>query len=69
LALRPREAAAALGIGARTLRKWMRDAALPYLRVDGVVLIPQRDLEEWLNKKVNDERKTDALAAEILDNL
>ena len=45
LALRPAEAARALGIGERTLRKWMRELDLPYARLDGVVLIPRAGLE------------------------
>ena len=48
LALRPKEAADALGIGERTLRTWMRDEELPFLRVAGVVLVPTAGLEEWL---------------------
>ena len=69
LALRPAEAAEALGIAERTLRQWMRDEGLPYRRVNGVVLIPRTDLERWLSKGVEDDRKVDDLAAKILDNL
>ncbi len=69
LALRPKEAAEALGISDRTLRKWMRDDGLPFLRIDGCVLIPRGQLEEWMAARVRAERRTDALAAEILDGL
>ncbi len=69
LALRPPEVAAALGVGERTVRRWMRDNALPYRRLDGVVLIPRRALEQWLEEQTQEEFKTDALAAQILDDL
>ena len=48
LALRPAEAAAALGISGRTFRMWMRDEELPFPRVAGVVLVPTAGLAEWL---------------------
>ena len=44
LALRPKEAAEALGVGERTLRGWMRDEGLPFARVGGAVLILRKDL-------------------------
>ena len=69
LALRPPEVAAALGVAERTVRRWMRDNALPYRRLDGVVLIPRRALEQWLEEQIQEESKTDALAAQILDDL
>ena len=69
VALRPDEAAEALGVSPRTLRRWMRDAGLPYLRLDGVVLIPCNGLEAWIGERVASERRTDALAAEILEDL
>ncbi len=69
LALRPKEAADALGVGERTVRRWMRDNALPYRRLDGVVLIPRRALEQWLEEQIHEETKTDELAAQILDDL
>ena len=69
LALRPPEVAEALGVGERTVRRWMRDNALPYRRLDGVVLIPRRALEQWLEEQIQEEFKTDELAAQILDDL
>ncbi len=69
LSYRPREAARLLGVSERTLRKWMRDEGLPFLRVDGVVLIPRAQLEEWLAARVESERRADHLAEEILEGL
>ncbi len=69
LALRPKEAAEALGVSLGTLRKWMRDDGLPFMRLDGVVLIPRSELGEWMATHIADERRADAYAAEILDGL
>ncbi len=69
LALRPKEAADALGIGDRTLRTWMRNEELPFLKVAGVVLIPREELERWLRERIEREKRAEALAEEILVNL
>ena len=69
LTLRPPEAAQALGVSERTLRKWMRDGGLPYLRRDGIVLIPRAELEDWLRDQVGSSNDTDELAREILRDL
>ena len=69
IALRPREVAAALGVSARTGRKWMRDDGLPYLRLDGVVLIQRSRLDEWMTARVESEHRADDLAAEILNDI
>ena len=45
LALRPSEAAEAIGVTGRTLRKWRRHEGLPYFQLDGTVLIPVKQLE------------------------
>lgn len=49
IALRPAEAADALGISERTLRTLM--PLLPFVRLGGVVLLPLRDLERWLSEQ------------------
>ena len=69
LALRPAEAATALGIGERTLRKWMRDESLPYFRVDGAVRIPVGDLRVWMSERLQSQRRTDDVAEEIVREL
>lgn len=66
LALRPREAAEALGVSERTLRKWMRDEGLPYFRVDGAVRIPVGKLEEWITDRMASQQRCDDVATEIL---
>jgi hypothetical protein len=45
----------------------MRDEGLPYLRLDGVVLIPRGPLEEWMQARVASEERIDERVAEILD--
>jgi excisionase family DNA binding protein len=69
LALRPSEAAHALGVSDRTLRKWMRDEGLPYARVGGAVLIPRAQLEKWMAERVGADNRTDELVSEILDDV
>ena len=46
IALRPREAAAALGISERKLRELLPE--LPHVRRRGVLLFPVRALEAWV---------------------
>ncbi|MCP4245183.1 MAG: helix-turn-helix domain-containing protein [bacterium] len=53
----------------RTLRKWMHDDGLPFLRIDGCVLIPCGQLEEWLAERVESEHRTEELVGEVLDGL
>lgn len=69
LALRPAEAAAALGVSSRTLRSWMRDEQLPFMRVGGAVLIPVAGLEEWMAARVASRRNAAEIAEEILREL
>ena len=49
LALRPKEAAQALGIGERTLRQILPE--LPHVRLGGVVLLPVEGLQAWLRER------------------
>jgi excisionase family DNA binding protein len=51
LALRPAEAARALGISERTLRSLLPQ--LPVVRTGGAVLIPVEALREWLRDRVS----------------
>ena len=54
LALRPKEAAVALGISERTLRQLA--PTLPHLRLGGCLLFPVRVLERWLEEQAKAER-------------
>ena len=69
LALRPKEAAEALGVSERTMRKWMRDAGLPHLQLDAVVCIPVAELREWMVERMASSRRTDEIAEKILRDL
>jgi excisionase family DNA binding protein len=69
LALRPKEAAEALGVGERTLRAWMKDEELPFFRVNGVVRIPRRALEEWMEERETCAAKIEAIANEIIRDI
>jgi excisionase family DNA binding protein len=65
LALRPAEAARALGIGERTLRQLL--PTLPHVRAGGTVLLPVEGLRRWLDEQAKSERaRADAVADEIL---
>ncbi len=54
LALRPKDAARALGIGERKLWEITADrtSGIPHVRVGRAVLYPVRELEEWLARQV-----------------
>jgi len=69
LALRPKEAAAALGVNERTLRKWRRDEGLPYFQLDGSVLIPVLELERWMSERVTTRQTTDQIVDGIVQEL
>ena len=69
IALRPAECARALGIDARTLRRWQRDEGLPFARVGGAVLFPVAELRAWLAERVSGEHRAEVLADEILREL
>ncbi len=55
LALRPREAALALGISERLLWQWTHDGRIPCVRVGSgkrrTVLYPLADLQAWLSEQ------------------
>lgn len=52
LALRPRDAAAALGVSERLLLDWRKNHGLPYVRLGETVLHPVDELREWLHAKL-----------------
>jgi len=49
LALRPREAAAAIGVSERTLHTLIHQRGLPVVRLDRAILVPVADLQQWLS--------------------
>jgi excisionase family DNA binding protein len=66
LALRPKEAAEALGISERTLRQLLPE--LPTVRRGNIVLVPVAGLREWLREESEAERaRGDKVVAEILE--
>jgi hypothetical protein len=68
LALRPVEAAAALGICERTLRGMLPE--LPHMRIGDAVLLPVKPLENWLAERAKAEAsRVDQVAREIIDAL
>ncbi len=59
LALRPREAASALGIGVRKLWEITADRTsdIPHVRFGTAVVYPVRELTEWLAGQTKGERR------------
>jgi excisionase family DNA binding protein len=54
LALRPRDAARALGISPRLLWQLTHDRRIPFVRVGRAILYPVPDLQEWLNRQAKE---------------
>jgi excisionase family DNA binding protein len=52
LALRPRQAARALGISERLLWSMTNRGEIPYLRIGTCVVYPIAELERWLAERV-----------------
>ena len=68
LALRPIEAAEALGISERKLRQLL--PGLPHVRLDGVVVLPVDQLRKWLAERAETQRsRVDSAVEEILADL
>ena len=64
-ALRPEEAAAALGIGERTLRQILPE--LPHFYVGRCVLLPVEPLRAWAAERAASEvARSDAIADEVI---
>jgi len=51
LALRPRDAALALGISERLLQDWAKHHGLPCVRLGQVVLYPVDEVRQWLRAR------------------
>lgn len=68
LALRPAEAAIALGVSERKLRELL--PRLPHVRMDGVVMLPVDALRRWLAEEARaGEGRTDRIVREQLAEL
>lgn len=55
LALRPKDAARALGVGERKLWELTADrtSGIPHIRFGKVLLYPVKELERWLSERVS----------------
>lgn len=51
LALRRAEAAEALGVSDRTLQDWVRKESVPHIRINGCLLFPVSELQQWLAER------------------
>ena len=64
LALRPREAARALGVCGKTLWSWTKAGIVPHVRVGKAILYPVAELEAWLRQQASRQAARQAEAAE-----
>jgi excisionase family DNA binding protein len=68
LALRPAEAAKALGVSERTLRQLLPE--LPHLRAGGCVMIPIDGLRQWLLEQAQaGKSRVDAAVEDVLASI
>ncbi len=67
LALSQRELATALGVSERTLRTWMREEGLPFVRVRGVLRFSLAAVEEWLAERELSDDKVSRIVDELVD--
>lgn len=51
LALRPREAARAIGVSERTLWDWTKRGLVPHVRLNKAILYPVDALRRWLDEQ------------------
>ena len=56
LALRPKDAAKALGLGSRKLWELTADGTIPHVRCGRAILYPVRELQDWLADQCLDQR-------------
>jgi excisionase family DNA binding protein len=68
LALRPRAAAAALGISERTLWAWTQSGGVPHLRIGKAILYPVDGLRRWLDGQSTSSAKTEGGGGSALLN-
>jgi len=64
LALRPREAARALGVCGKTLWSWTKAGIVPHVRIGKAILYPVAELEAWLRQQAARQAARQAEAAE-----
>ena len=68
LALRPKEAAEALGISERKLREILPE--IPHVRTGGVVLLPVESLRKWLREQASAEQgRADSAVEEVFRSI
>ena len=59
LAMRPREAAAAIGISERTLWTWTHEGTIPHVRRGKTILYPTSVLTRWLDEQATMKATTE----------
>jgi len=59
LAMRPREAAAAIGVSERTLWSWTREGTVPHVRRGKTIMYPVSALTRWLDEQATVKTATE----------
>jgi hypothetical protein len=65
LALRPRDAAVALGISERLLQEWAKHQGLPCIRIGQVVLYPVEEIRLWLRARTYTDSSSTAASPQL----
>ena len=60
LAMRPRQAAEAIGVSERTLWSWTQAGDVPFIKRGKATLYPVRELTAWLSAQVSPSPATEA---------
>jgi predicted DNA-binding transcriptional regulator AlpA len=60
LAMRRREAAAAIGISVGELDAWTKRGIIPCVRIGRIILYPVSAIREWLNKQAQQTKTGDS---------
>jgi excisionase family DNA binding protein len=63
LAMRPREAAAALGVSERTLWTWTNEGTIPHVRRGKTIMYPVSALTRWLDEQATAKATVEGGAA------
>ena len=66
IALRQSEVAESLGVCERTVRKWMQEEGLPFVRIGGALLFPVHLLRTWVDQRVESMKPLPDVVEEII---
>ncbi len=65
LAMRPREAAKALGVSERLLWEWTDRGVVPHVRLGKAILYPVDSLRDWLKRRAQEAAAEDQNSSKL----